>query len=279
MAAFVAIVDTGGFTEAAKKIHMSKSAISKYITNLESRLNIRLLDRTTRETVPTDVGLLYYQEAVRVLELAQSADEMVMAKMEHPQGHLRISTSVASGQKLIAPLMHEFLRQYPDISAELIFENRQVNLLSEGFDCAFRIGELQDSSLIARKLGVMKMSIVAAPNFLKNRNFPDNFNDFDSRECLNFPPTFYRKDISKEARLSINDISSILEATIDELGISILPGFIVREPIKKGQLVEIYQNYDIPSKNVHLLYRATPYLQPKVRVFIDYFVENMKGKI
>ena len=152
MEAFANVVDQGGFTDAAKKMGISKSAVSKHVSSLEARLGARLLNRTTRRVSPTEIGLAYYDRARRVLNDAGEADALVTSMQSAPSGLLRISVATDFGVNHLSPVLSDFLSDFPDITVNMVLNNRYVELISEGFDMAVRIGELEDSSLRARKL-------------------------------------------------------------------------------------------------------------------------------
>ncbi len=147
MEAFATVVDQGGFTDAAKKMGISKSAVSKHVSSLEARLGARLLNRTTRGCRPTEIGLAYYDRARRVLNDAGEADALVTSMQSAPSGLLRISVATDFGVNLLSPILGEFLLEYPDITVNMVLNNRYVELISEGFDMAIRVGELEDSTL------------------------------------------------------------------------------------------------------------------------------------
>ncbi|HHX88840.1 MAG TPA: LysR family transcriptional regulator, partial [Paracoccus sp.] len=163
MEAFATVVDQGGFTDAARKMGISKSAVSKHVSSLEARLGARLLNRTTRRVSPTEIGLVYYDRARRVLNDAGEADSIVTAMQSAPSGVLRMSVATDFGVSLLSPVLDEFLNEFPDISVNMVLKNRYVELISEGFDMAIRLGEMEDSSLRARKVSETTQRLVAAP--------------------------------------------------------------------------------------------------------------------
>ena len=168
MEAFATVVDQGGFTDAAKKMGISKSAVSKHVSSLEARLGARLLNRTTRRVSPTEIGLAYYDRARRVLNDAGEADALVTSMQSAPSGLLRISVATDFGVNLLSPILGDFLLEYPDITVNMVLNNRYVELISEGFDMAIRVGELEDSTLRARKLTDTTKRMVGSP-----RLFPE----------------------------------------------------------------------------------------------------------
>ena len=164
MEAFATVVDQGGFTDAAKKMGISKSAVSKHVSALEARLRARLLNRTTRRVSPTEIGLAYYDRARRVLNDAGEADALVTSMQSAPSGLLRISVATDFGVNLLSPILGDFLLEYPDITVNMVLNNRYVELISEGFDMAIRVGDLEDSSLRARKLTDTTKRMIGSPS-------------------------------------------------------------------------------------------------------------------
>jgi len=288
MESFVAVVETGGFTEAARRLRLSKSAISKQISALEDRLGARLLDRTTRNVAATEIGMSYYREAVRVLQIASDADAMVASMQSAPSGRLRITAPMDLGQQLIAPMVHAFLKDYPDISVDLVLENRNVDLLAEKFDLAIRIGNLPDSGLKARKLTELQMRVVAAPSYLERVGTPQTVQDLEKFDLLHFSNnqtgTVWNVESDEglipiralKSPFTVNDGTSLLRATINGLGISYLPRFSVDEAIASGDLVELFPATVAESRPIHAVYQPGPYIQPKLRSFVDYLVEGFK---
>lgn len=291
MESFVAVIETGGYTKAAQRLSLSKSAISKQISSLEHRLGARLFDRTTRNVVPTEIGSAYYQEAVRVLELAANADAMVIAQQSQPQGRLKISSPMDLGQVLIGPIMRNFVKAFPEVCVDLVFENRNVDLLSEKYDAAVRIGALSDSGLIGKKIGAFKMQFVAAPSYFDEMPWPREVKDLRAHHLLHFSSAsnqarfhgFQKKEgpISlKGAKsvLTINDGSSLKDAALEGLGIAYLPDFIVGDALENQELVAVFPDMPPEIRPVHLLYQSGPYIQPKLRHLIDFLSSEFKSK-
>ncbi len=166
MEAFATVVDQGGFTDAAKKMGISKSAVSKHVSSLEARLGARLLNRTTRRVSPTEIGLAYYDRARRVLNDAGEADALVTSMQSAPSGLLRISVATDFGVNHLSPVLGEFLQEFSGITVNMVLNNRYVELISEGFDMAIRIGELEDSTLRARKLSETTKRMIGEPGLL-----------------------------------------------------------------------------------------------------------------
>ncbi|MGB0504686.1 MAG: LysR family transcriptional regulator [Pikeienuella sp.] len=290
MSAFVQVVELGGFTEAARKLNLSKSAVSKHVASLETRLGARLLNRTTRRVNPTEIGLAYLDKAREVLLAASEADAMATAMQGAPTGELRISTPLSFGLQYISPLVVSFLNQYPDVAARLEFDDRYVELIAEGFDLAIRVGELPDSSMMARKLAETQMNICASPAYLAKNGTPTTIEDLSRHLLLHYSllssGNFWKltgfngeeRLIRATGRLSVNNGDALNQAALDGLGISLTPNFICGPYIKNGQLVELLPKHRPTPKGVYAIYPSGRYLQPKLRVFIDHLANELRNK-
>ncbi|MEJ2003174.1 MAG: LysR family transcriptional regulator, partial [Maritimibacter sp.] len=238
MEAFATVVDQGGFTDAAKKMGISKSAVSKHVSALEARLGARLLNRTTRRVSPTEIGLAYYDRARRVLNDAGEADALVTSMQSAPSGLLRISVVTDFGVNHLSPVLGEFLNDFPDVSVNMVLNNRYVELISEGFDMAIRVGELEDSSLRARKIAETTRRMVASPNYFQKYGRPMRIDDLNEHKLLHYSSqasgnvwkipaaSGELRQVRTAGWLSVNDGQSLLNAAIAGLGIAYLPSFL-----------------------------------------------------
>lgn len=289
MEAFLHVVDQGGFTGAADRIGISKSAVSKHISALEARLGARLLNRTTRRVSPTEIGLLYYDRVRQVLSEAQEADEMVSAHQESPRGTLRLSAPVSFGVRHVSPALVDFLCAYPDISVSLELDDRVVDLVSSGFDAAIRIGKLVDSSLRARKLAETDMILVASPDYLAKHGTPERIEDLSDHNLLHYSflstgnswrfvtKTGEERHIRFGGRFAANNGDVLLDTAIGGHGIVYTPCFFLRDELETGKLVQILKEHRQGPVGVHMVYPPGRFVQPKTRVFIDFMVERFKG--
>ncbi|RMH45337.1 MAG: LysR family transcriptional regulator [Alphaproteobacteria bacterium] len=290
MEAFAAVVDQGGFTDAAKKLGISKSAVSKHVSSLEARLGARLLNRTTRRVSPTEIGLAYYDRARRVLNDAGEADALVTAMQSAPSGLLRISVATDFGVNHLSPVLGEFLREYPEITVNMVLNNRYVELISEGFDLAVRIGELEDSSLRARKLAETKKRMVGAPSYFEKYGKPRRIDDLNEHKLLHYSnqastnvwkltaPSGEKRQVRTSGWLTVNDGQSLLNAAISGLGIAYLPSFLYADAMRKGLLEEAIPDLPEERLGIFAVYPPGRYTQPKVRAFIDFLVQTFKDK-
>lgn len=288
MEAFVRVVDLGGFTDAARKMGLSKSAVSKHVASLEDRLGARLLNRTTRRVSPTEIGLAFYDRAIRVLAEAEEADAMVSSMQDAPRGELRISAPVSFGLRRLAPAVAEFLRRYPDISVHMVLDDRFVELVAEGYDLAIRIGELPDSTLRARKLSDSQARLVASPGYLAERGEPTTLQELSDHQLLHYSnqssgnfwrlqgPGGQERQVRAVGRLTVNNGDALRTAAIDGLGVAFLPDFIIGDALETGALKEVLPDTRRAPLGVFAVYPEGRFPQPKLRAFIDFLVESLK---
>ena len=250
MEAFATVVDQGGFTDAARKMGISKSAVSKHVSSLESRLGARLLNRTTRRVSPTEIGLAYYDRARRVLNDAGEADALVSSMQSAPSGLLRISVATDFGVNHMSPILGDFLADFPEITVNMVLNNRYVELISEGFDLAIRIGEMEDSSLRARKLTETTTRLIAAPGYFEQYGRPEKIDDLNDHKLLHYSnhsagnvwkltaPSGEKRQVRTQGWLTVNDGQSLLNACVSGLGIAYLPSFLYAEALAEGLVEE-----------------------------------------
>ena len=285
MEAFATVVDQGGFTDAARKMGISKSAVSKHVSSLEARLGARLLNRTTRRVSPTEIGLAYYDRALRVLNDAGEADAMVSSMQTEPSGLLHISVATDFGKHMLSPLLSQFLEQYPKVTINMELNNRYVELVSEGYDMAIRVGELEDTNLRARKLLDIQQRMVASPIYLEKYGHPTRIDDLNEHRLLHYSnrtngsvwtltaPSGEKRQVRTSGGLSINDGQSLLHAAIAGLGIAYLPCFLHEDAIENGSVEHVMPDLPADIQGIYAVYPPGRFTQPKVRAFIDFLTE------
>ena len=290
MEAFATVVDQGGFTDAARKMGISKSAVSKHVSSLEARLGARLLNRTTRRVSPTEIGLSYYDRARRVLNDAGEADKLVTSMQSAPSGLLRISVATDFGVNHLSPILGGFLSEFPDITINMLLNNRYVELISEGFDMAVRIGELEDSTLRARKLAETTRRMVAAPSYFEQFGRPQRIDDLNDHKLLHYSsqangavwkltaPSGEKRQVRTSGWLSVNDGQSLLNAAISGLGIAYLPSFLYADALKQGLVEEAIPDLPVELQGIYAVYPPGRFTQPKVRAFIDFLAHAFAEK-
>jgi DNA-binding transcriptional LysR family regulator len=290
MEAFVQVVDNGGFTDAARKMSLSKSAVSKHVSALEARLGVRLLNRTTRRVSPTELGLVYYDRARSVLAGAEEADSMVTAMQTTPKGSLRVSAPVTFGTRQLSTVVAGFLAACPEVDLELVLDDRFVEVVAEGFDLAIRIGVLPDSSLRARRLAETRMVLVAAPAYLAGAGAPVTIDDLNDHRLLHYSqlatgnfwrlhmPSGEERQVRVGGRLTVNNGEALMRAAEAGIGIAQVPSFMVGDAICRGRLVEVVLNRAPEILGIYAVYPQGRFPQPKLRSFIDYLVERFRGR-
>jgi DNA-binding transcriptional LysR family regulator len=288
MEAFLRVVEQGGFTEAAKKMGLSKSAISKHVSALEGRLGARLLNRTTRRVNPTEIGLAYYDRAVRVIAQAAEADAMVSSMQSEPRGELRVSAPVSFGIRRLGPLVADFLDAYRDVSVHMVLDDRFVELVAEGFDLAIRIGQLPDSSLKARKLAETRLYLLASREYLDRAGRPSSIEDLSSHMLLHYSynstgnfwrlrsPSGEEREVRVGGRLTVNNGDALLAAVRRGHGIAMVPCFFTEGDGGDG-LERVLPALQPMTLGIWAVYPPGRFVQPKLRAFVDFMAEALRS--
>lgn len=283
---FVAVVESGGFSAAGHKLGISKSAVSKRITQLEDKLGVRLLYRTTRRLSLTEAGEHYYENAVKALAYASEAEDSVTQRQTRPLGRLRINTPMSFGRLHIAPLIPEFLKQYSGIHIDMVMDDRVVDLIEGGFDIAIRAGELPDSTLIARKLAPLRSVLCTSPEYIRQHHMPRTPADLIDHNCLLFSYSanewifssqYETETVQVSGNYQVNNSEALHAALLQGAGIGRIPTFVVGPDIAAGRLVVVLGEYKMPAKIFYALFPKRQYLPAKVRVFIDFVVARFGG--
>jgi len=283
MGLFATVVDQGSFTKAANKLGMPKSTVSRHISQLEVRLGARLLNRTTRQLKPTEVGKLYFQHCQRIVEEAEQAQDVIQKMQAEPSGLLRITMPLAFGLNFIQDLIHDFLALYPKIKVELYFDNKNLDILDEELDVALRIGTLPDSTMIARHIGATGLVLCATPEYLTKNGTPQTPEDLAQHQLIRhaIPPMVLYKDQKEIAytandRLVLNDMQLCLQMTLKNMGIGMVPKMLAVDEIEEGRLVEVLPDYDGPEKDIFLVYASRRQQAAKVLAFINFAMQRIK---
>ena len=279
---FISVVETESFTAAAKRLNVSVAHISRQVNQLEDRLGCKLIHRTTRKLRLTEVGDVYYQRARKVLTDLQEADRAVMEMEDKPTGKLRITAPVYYGEYFLAPLVNDFLLQYPQLDLELKLTNETIDLVKEGYDLAIRLGTLDSSSLMCRKLARRTQYLCASPQYLAHHGTPKTLADLVNHRCLGGSLDhwlFLENGKVRNWRLgsawSCNSGLALKDAALKGLGIVQLPDYYVQEPLHHGSLVSILENYRLPDDGVWVVYPQNRHLSPKVRLLVDFLVTRL----
>lgn len=281
---FVAVVECGGFSPAARFLGVSKSAVSKRITQLEDQLGVKLLHRTTRKLSLTEAGEHYFEHALKASTAARDAEDAVAQLQGEPRGRLRINTPMSFGRLHMAPMIPEFLKHHPKISIDLVMDDKVVDLVRGGFDIAIRTGELADSSLIARRLAPLNSVLCVSPDYLENNGYPNQINDLRQHNCLSFSYsndvkewTFIKEGQSQSVEVignyQVNNSEALRDAVLQGLGIARLPTFVAGPDIKSGKLIPLFTEYQMPSQVINAVLIERQYMPAKVRAFLDFSIQ------
>lgn len=280
MEVFYYVVELKSFSGAATKLGVSKSFISKKITQLEQELKARLLSRSTRKLTLTEAGLNFYQSCAKVVHEADTAYGMMGELHGKPAGTLRISMPPALGVHLIAPLLANFSRQYPEIRFDIQLENRIVDLIEESYDLVLRVAKLQSSNLITRRITRFKNVICATPKYLRQHGMPKIPHDLERHNCaiysfgkhirqLKFLRSNKEYIISVTGNFFSNQLELIKQVVLDDVCLAVLPEFMVSHEFKQQRLQSCLDSFKLPIDPVYAIYPEREFMPPKVRVFIE----------
>jgi LysR family transcriptional regulator, regulator for bpeEF and oprC len=287
MRVFARVVETGSFTRAAESLDMPKGSATKLVQQLETRLKVRLLNRTTRRVTVTPDGAAYYERASRLLNDLDEMEAAMTLAQGKPGGRLRVDVGSSVASQIIIPALPDFYRRYPDIQLDLGVGDRPVDLISDNVDCVIRGGELTEQSLVARRIANLPLVGVATPAYLAAHGVPRHpdeletghivINFFSPRTGRLFPNVFERDgeriEIGGRYKLSVNDGNAYLAAALSGLGIAQIARFQVAPFIARGELVEILPDWQHPLIPMHVVYPLNRHLSARVRAFVEWTVE------
>jgi len=289
MQAFVAVAELNGFAPAARRLKLSPSAVTRLIAALEQRLNARLLQRTTRSVALTDVGARYLERAKRILADIDEAEHAAEGERMRPAGRLVVSAPVGFGRLHVSPVMSAYLKRHGEVTGELRLEDRIINLVEDGVDLAVRIGELSDSTLVARQVGTMRRIVVASPAYLKTRGEPKRPQDISSHSTIQFGATAGLSDWrfaedGREVRVNIaprfltNSADAAIQYAVAGGGLTRVLAYQAADALTRGRLKIVLQKFELPAFPVSIVYPTSRLLSAKVRTFIDLVAETADWK-
>lgn len=281
---FTRVVDAQSFTAAAKRLGLPKSTVSRKVSQLEQRLGVMLLSRTTRKLSLTDAGAAYYERCARVIVEMEDAERAVRDLQASPKGTLRVTAPVDIVLSHLAPLVAAYTRKYPEVSVVLVLTSRVVDLVAEGIDLAVRGGSLPDSSLVARKIADTNMQLFASPAYLKQHGTPHTAADLQEHECVLFGrelrATWRLKqgaklhEVNVRGRISIDDLGAVRSAVLAGGGVGLLPVLGCMEDVRKKRLVQLLADHRIEGGGLHVVYPSARHLSAASRSFIDFVVKG-----
>ncbi len=281
---FTEVARLGGFSAAARSLGLSKSTVTKQIQRLESRLQAKLLHRTTRRMRLTEVGQAYYERCRRIMEEAEEAELAVTRLHAEPRGRLRVSAPMSFGVRHVARALPGFMARYPDVEVDIDLNDRRVDLVEEGFDVAIRIGDLADSTLVAKKLAPCRMAVVASRDYWARHGKPARPEDLTQHSCLSYSlrrgQDVWRfegaegpVDIATKGPLTANNGDLLLAAAVAGVGIYICPTFFCDAGRVGGGLEHALEDFPMPEVGIHAVWPPSRHLSAKVRAFVDYLAD------
>lgn len=285
MNAFAKVVASGSYAEAARRLGLTRSAVSKAVMELEQVLGARLLDRTTRRVTPTEAGLAYYDRCIAILAAVEETEIQISRLHDEPKGVLRINAPMSFGTLYLGAAVADFMARYPDLKIELTLNDRFIDPLEEGVDVTVRIGALADSSLIARRLAPARRVLAASPGYIAAHGAPKTAGELSRHRCLNYgqmAPTQRWELTHGDETVAVPIMSGLCSnngevlraAALKGNGITNLPTFLVGPDIKAGKLAVVLPENPPTELAIFALYAPNRYLAAKTRVFIDFLVER-----
>lgn len=286
LSAFVSSVKHGSYTKAAKHLGLSRSAIGKSIVRLEQQMNVRLLNRTTRSLSLTDEGRILFDYCKQILEDLDEIDQVMATRRVHPTGTLKITAPHSLGHQYILPVLHDFLKKWSDLNADISFTDRFVDVIEEGFDIGIRIGEPKDDSrLLTRTIGWQRMQTCASPQYLQLHGCPQTPQDLFQFNTIFFNGSFNRKTWKFKTdqgpyiyegpeKMKIDSSDAILASAISGFGIIQLPSYLTKKAVDRGDLVPILEEYAVSDEPIRIIYPSKKHLSPRIRMFIDFLTEQ-----
>ena len=287
MEVFVRVVQSGSFSEAARALSLTPSAVSKQVSRLEDRLGARLINRTTRRLGLTEEGTAFFDRAQRILADVSEAEQAVTRLHGAPRGTLKLNAPTVFGRMHIAPLIPACVQAHREVRIDFSVNDRFVDLLEEGLDLVIRIGELKDSSLIARRLATNRRVVVASQDYLEKHGKPERPRDLAAHNCLIY---LYRstknlwqfdgpegpESVEVRGDVEANNAEVVLELVRAGQGIALLPTWLVGQCLRQGHLQQVLKGYAAADSQIYAVYPPGRHLSPKVRAFVDHLVQHFK---
>jgi DNA-binding transcriptional LysR family regulator len=284
--AFAKVVELGSFSEAGRQLRLSRSAISKYVADLENDLGVHLINRTTRRVSPTENGQSYYERVLAILADLEAADRSVTHKQSTPRGLLRVNAPMSFGTIKLGPVIADFMALYSELQIQLVLSDEQVDPMQGGLDVTLRIAELESSSLIARKIIPIERVVCASPAYLERQGIPTHPNDLRHHNCLTYGYLSTGNQwkligvdgdhwIAPKWTLCANNAEVLRDTAARGCGIAVVPVFIAEKELKNGTLRSILTDYHPPALSLYALYPPTRHLAVKVRLFIEFLIRQI----
>jgi DNA-binding transcriptional LysR family regulator len=286
---FIRVVETGSFSKAASSLAITQPTATKHVAALEKRLGSLLLHRSTRGVTPTEIGKIYYEKCKTIVLELEDAENIAGLLQSEVQGKLMISSSVAFGRRVLTPLVLQFMGQHPQLQVSLNLDDRYINLVEEGVDLAIRMGRLSDSSLGARFLGLNPWVVVATPEYLEKNGTPSIPSDLSKHICLIYSSVQgdhrwqftgrdgSNKSIQVSGPLYSNNLSTLLAATRNHLGIAALPWYVAYSSVQSRHLKPLLADWSLPAQEIHAVFSSPRLVPTKVSMLIDWLASQFRG--
>ncbi len=290
MQAFARVVEAGSFTKAAETLHMSKTTVTQLVQQLEARLRVKLLNRTTRKVNVTADGAAYYQRVIKLLADMEDAETSLPGASVSPRGRLRVDVPSPFARLILIPALPEFHAMYPDIQIDMGVSDRIVDIIDENVDCVVRGGELLDQSLMARKVADLQLGVFAAPDYLARSGTPMHPQELEdshhrvvaflwARTGKPMPYALHndKQNLQIKGRhvLAVDDGNAYLAAGLAGMGVLWLPRYMSDAPVARGELVPLFEDWQLASMPLYIAYPPNRHISLKLRVFIDWVVRLM----
>lgn len=284
---FTRVVECHSFTSAAETLSMQKSTVSRRIAQLEERLGVRLLNRTTRKLRLTEVGQAYYERCRQIMQEFAEAEQAIMQLQREPTGLLRISSPIEFGQLFLGRVVGDFMREYPAIHVEVELTSRIIDPVEEGVDIAIHRGRPQDSSLVARPMMDSPRQLFASPGYIAEHGMPAKPEDLMNHRCIHTLMDDGRKwrflepatNVAIRPVLTVNNITFAREAAVSGAGIINVPAFIAEPLVEEGLLCRVLEHCVLPSTELYALYPSRRFQAMKVKAFLDYMIEQIQARL
>jgi LysR family transcriptional regulator for bpeEF and oprC len=289
MEVFARVVETGGITRAAERLGLPKATVTTLLQKLEAALGVKLLHRTTRRVTATPDGAAYYERCVAILASIQDTEESLASRRSLPRGRLRVDVPTLMARSVFVPALPDLFARYPGIELALACNERRADLVEEGIDCAVWSGEIEDTALVARRVGYLYFATCAAPAYLSAHGAPRHPRDLERHHCINrfvpgsgavVPWTFSRDGERVEAvfrgHVALEDENSYVAAAEAGLGVARIPAFVAKDAIERGTLELVLGDWFPEPAPLHVVYARNRHLSNKVRVFVDWVAELLR---
>jgi DNA-binding transcriptional LysR family regulator len=290
MSVLVAAVEAGSFSAASRKLGMPLATVSRKVSELERHLKSRLLNRTSRRLTLTDAGRAYHAACRRILDEVRDAEQGARGEYSAPRGELTITAPIVFGRMHVLPVVTDFLRAFPDVIVRLLLVDRTTNLFEEHFVAAVRIGELPDSSLIASRIGAVRLSVCGSPGYLAERGTPKQPQDLRRHDCIAFEGISAKSEWSFESRgaglaveirprLAVNTAEAAIDAAVAGIGLARVFSYQMAQAERDGTLVRVLRSFEPVPVPINLVYPGQPLLPLKLRAFLDFTLPRLKARV